>query len=135
MGHPHDKLEWEVPPQEGSGRDNRFRRLSDRLGSNQSEPEDRRSVVPGRKQNAHKLPGTASRNTSSQDIPEKQIQDVIIYSSGWTIPRQWHTSTNREEHGKKPMDVVPGKEYPHHLPGVQNVIADAESRTMIDWSD
>ena len=25
VGHPHDKLEWEVPPQEGSGHDNRLR--------------------------------------------------------------------------------------------------------------
>ena len=43
--HPHDKLEWKVPPQEGSGHDNRFRCLTDRLRSNQSEPKDRRSVV------------------------------------------------------------------------------------------
>ena len=25
VGHPHDKLEWEVPPQDGSGQDNRLR--------------------------------------------------------------------------------------------------------------
>ena len=27
VGHLHDKLEWEVPPQEGSEHDNRFRCL------------------------------------------------------------------------------------------------------------
>ena len=80
VGYPHDEFEWEVPPQEGSGHDNRF---SDRLGSNQSEPENRRSMVPDRKQDAHKLSGIASCNTSSQGIPEKQNQDA----TGWTIPQ------------------------------------------------
>ena len=49
-----------------------------RLGSNQSEPKDRRSVVTDRVQNAHQLSGAAGYKTSSQDIPEKQNQDVTI---------------------------------------------------------
>ena len=119
MGHPHDKLEWEVPPQEGSRRDNRFRGLSDRLGSNQSEPEDRRSMVPGRKQNAHKLPGTSSYNTSSQDIPEKQIQDVSTpqyHGSGIHQQPGRNSLQGIGGLGKEPVDVVPGKESPHHSP-------------------
>ena len=76
VGHPHDKLEWKVPPQEGSGHDNRFRCLTDRLGSNQSGPQDWRSVVTDRVQDAHQLSGAADCNISSQDIPEKQKQDV-----------------------------------------------------------
>ena len=52
VGHPHDKLEWKVPPQEGSGHDNRFRCLTDRLGSNQSGPQDHRTTVRGHRQSA-----------------------------------------------------------------------------------
>ena len=32
VGHPHDKMEWEIPSQEGSGSGNRFRCISDRMG-------------------------------------------------------------------------------------------------------
>ena len=38
VGHPHDKLEWEVPPQEGSGSNNRLRCIPDRMGCDMSEP-------------------------------------------------------------------------------------------------
>ena len=61
--------------EEGSGHDNRHRCFPDRSGSNHSEPEDQRSMVPDRTQNAHKLSGAASCNTSSQDIP-KTSQNV-----------------------------------------------------------
>ena len=122
VGHPHDKLEWKVPPQEGSGHDNRFRCLTDRLGSNQSEPKDRRSVVTDRVQDAHQLSGAASCNTSSQDIPEKQKQDVSAPQVG-----QYHGSGIHKQPGRdslqgigrlseEPVDVVPGEEYPHHSP-------------------
>ena len=122
VGHPHDQLEWEVPPQEGSGHDNRLRCFTDRLGSNQSEPTDRRSMVSDRTGNAHKLSGAVSCNTSSQDIPEKQNQDV---SSPQV--RQHHGSGIHKQPGRNslqgvgrlsqvPMDVVPGEEHPHHSP-------------------
>ena len=53
VGHPHDKLEWEVHSQGGSGHNNRLRGLPDKMGRHQSEPEDWRSVVKGRGQDAH----------------------------------------------------------------------------------
>ena len=122
VGHPHDKLEWKVPSEEGSGHNNRLRCLTDGLGSNQSEPEDRRSMVTGREQYAHQLPGVAGSNIGSEDIPEKQNQDVNAPQVG-----QYHGSGIHKQPGgdslqgigrlsKGLMDVVPGKEHPHHSP-------------------
>ena len=122
VGHPHDKLEWEVPPQEGSGHDNRLRCIPDRMGCNMSEPADRRSMVTDREQQAHKLPGAAGCDISSPDIPERQNQDVSTPPGG-----QHHSSGIHQQPGrnglqgigrpsKEPVDVVPRKEYPHHSP-------------------
>ena len=55
VGHPHDKMEWEIPFQQGSGSGNRFRCISDRMGCSVPEPTDWRSVVSGRVQVVHKL--------------------------------------------------------------------------------
>ena len=120
--HPHDKLEWKVPSEEGSGHNNRLRCLTDGLGSNQSEPEDRRSMVTGREQYAHQLPRVAGSNIGSEDIPEKQNQDVSAPQVG-----QYHGSGIHKQPGgdslqgigrlsKRIMDVVPGEEHPHHSP-------------------
>ena len=122
VGHPHDKVEWEIPSQEGSGLSDRFRCIPDRVGCNLSKPEDRRSMVSDRGQYAYKLPGTTSCNASSKDIPEEQIQDVSASQIG-----QYHSSGIHKQSGrnslqaigrlsKKSMDVVLGKEYPHHSP-------------------
>ena len=117
VGHPHDQLEWEVPPQEGSGHNHR---LTDRVGCHMSGAEDRRSLVSERRQDAHKLSGVAGCNASGEDIPEEQIQDVSTPQVG-----QYHGSGIHKQPGrdslqgigrpsKEPMDVVFGKEHPHH---------------------
>ena len=122
VGHPHDKLEWKVPSEEGSGHSNRLRCLTDGLGSNQSKPEDRRSMVTGREQYAHQLPGVAGSNIGSEDILEKQNQDVGAPQVG-----QYRGSGIHKQPGgdslqgigrlsKGIMDVVPGEEHPHHSP-------------------
>ena len=122
VGHPHDKLEWEVSPQEGGGFDNRLRCLPDWVGCNLPEPEDRRSMVPGGRQNAHKLFRAAGSNSSSQDISERQKQDACT-----TQIRQHHCSGIYKQPGRNSLqesgrpgkefvDVVPGEEYSYHSP-------------------
>ena len=140
VGHPHDKLEWEVPPQEGSGHDNRLRCIPDRMGCNMSEPADRRSMVTDREQQAHKLPGAAGCDISSPDIPERQNQDVSTPPGG-----QHHSSGIHQQPGRNSLDLAKNQWMwclernihitAQHLPGVQNTIADAESQAMIDRSD
>ena len=91
-------------------------------GANQSEPEDRRSMVTSKEQYAHQLPGVAGSNIGSEDIPEKQNQDVSAPQVG-----QYHSSGIHKQPGRDSlqgigrlskgiMDVVPGEEHPHHSP-------------------
>ena len=113
----------------------------DRLGCDMLEPTDRRSMVTDREQQAHKLPGVAGSNISSPDIPERQNQDVSTPQVGQHHSSGVHQQPRRNglqgigRPSKEPVDVVPIERNIHitaqHLPGVQNTIADAESRTMI----
>ena len=121
VGHPHDKLEWEVPPQEGGGHDNRFRRLSDRLGSNQSEPEDRPWFKAESRMHINCLELLAA-TLAVKTFLEKQIQGVSTPQVGQYHGSGIHQQPGRNSlqgtggHGKEPVDVVPVKEYPHHSP-------------------
>ena len=122
VGHPHDKLEWKIPSQEGSRSDNRFRCFPGRVGCDMSDPEDRRSLVQNRGQDAHKLPGAASSDFCSSHIPEKQVQDIGPPQIGQYHGSGIHKQSGRDSLqgigrlGKEPMDVVPGEEHPHHSP-------------------
>ena len=122
VGHPHDKLEWQIPSQEGSGSNNRFRCIPDRLGDNMPDPEDQRSLVQSRGQDAYKLPRTASCNICGSHIPEGKIQDVSPPQIGQYHGSGIHKQSGRDSlqgigrFGKEPMDVVPGEEHPHHGP-------------------
>ena len=106
----------------GSGHDNGLRCLSDRLGSNQSESEVWRYMVPDREQDAYKLSGTASCNTSSHDILETQNQDVSTPQVGKYHGSGIHKHPKRislqgvGRPGKEPVDVVSGEEHPYHSP-------------------
>ena len=64
---------------------------------------------------------TASCNTSSEDIPEEQNRDVStpqLHGSGiYTCKQPGRNSLQGIGRlSQVPMDVVPGKEYPHHSP-------------------
>ena len=120
VGHSDDTLEWDVPPQEGSGHDNRFRCIPDRMGCNLSEPTDRRSMVPVRVQYAYKLSGTIGCDTGSPHISEVQNQDVRTPHS-----RQHHSSDLHQQSwrnslhavgrlGQESVDVMFGEKHSHH---------------------
>ena len=121
VGHPHDKLEWKVPPQQGSGHDNRFRCLTHRLGSNQSGPQDWRSVVTDRVQDALQLSGAADCNNSSQDIPEKQKQDVSTPQVG-------------RSHGSGHVPSRLTAQYPAYFTWRPDPYAVATDAFLQDWS-
>ena len=89
------------------------------MGCHLSGAEDWRSLVSGRQQYAHELPGVAGNSISSKDIPEECKQEVSNYT-----PQvgQYHSSGIHKQpdlqaiggSNKKPMDVVPGEEHPHN---------------------
>ena len=117
---PYGEMEWEIPPVEGGRYDNRLRPISDRMGCSMSEPTDRRSMVPGRMQDAYKLSGVIGCYTSSPHIPEEQNQDVSPPGVG-----QYHSSGLYQQPGrdglqgigrpsKKSMDVVFREKHSHY---------------------
>ena len=91
-------------------------------GGNMPDPEDRRSLVQSRGQDAYKLPRTASCNICGSHIPERKIQDVSPPQIGQYHGSGIHKQSGRDSFqgigrfGKEPMDVVPGEEHPHHGP-------------------
>ena len=74
-------------------------------------------MVPDR-EDAHKLFGAASSNSSSQDIAEKQNQDVSPSQVGQYHSSGIHKQAGRNSLqgigrlGKEPVDVVPGEATP-----------------------
>ena len=120
VGHPHDKMEWKIPSQEGSGSGNRFRCILDRMGCSVPEPTDRRPVVSGRAQDAHQLPGVTGRDISGTHIPEEQNQDVSTpqigqhHGSGICKQSRRDSLQGIGRLSKGPVDVVPGEEHSHH---------------------
>ena len=105
VGHPHYKLEWKVPSEEGSGLDYTFRCLPDRMGCHLSEAENRwgggGSLVSGGEQHAHKLPGVAGSNISSKDIPEECKQEVSTPQVG-----QYHSSGIHKQPGRDNLQAI-----------------------------
>ena len=83
VGHPHDKVEWEVPSQEGSGLSDRFRYIPDRMGCNLSEPKDL-------------LGATLAVKTFL-----KQIQDVSASQIG-----QYHSSAIHKQSGRDSLQGI-----------------------------
>ena len=65
-------MERQVHHEERPGPGHRFRCLSDRMGYDLPEPEDRRSLVTPGVTDAHQLPGVAGSNTSNRDICKGQ---------------------------------------------------------------
>ena len=120
VGHTHEELEWEDPPEEGDRSDHRLRCISDRLGSRMPGPKDRRPMVMGREADAHQLPGAVSSHISNSDICQREDGPLSTAEN-----RQYHGSSVHQQPwgnslqgsvgiSQETVDVVPGEEHPHH---------------------
>ena len=142
VGQSHGEMEWEITPFQGDRYDNRLRCLPDGLGCSMSKSTDRRSVVSFREPDAYKLSRVVGSHTGSSDISETQNQVVSPPEVGQHLSSGIH-----KQPGRAPELVDLAKTLwmwclernihitAQHLPGAQNHIADAESRTMVDRSD
>ena len=120
VGHPVEELEWQSYPESGHRHDHRLRCLPQGLGHGICITTDWGPMVSGGEEDAHKLSGITSCNPGSADFPEEQDRNTSIAED-----RQHHSSSIHKSPGrhsiertsdpdKRLMDVVPGKEHPHH---------------------
>lgn len=120
VGHSNVQMEWEINPQDGNRHDNRFGCISDRLGSSLPTPNDRRPMVGRGSRDAYQLPRVAGCHSGSPIICQGEIQDIHpiedrqYHSGGIHKPPGGHSLQGSSQIDKRPMDVVPGTEYPHH---------------------
>ena len=116
-------MEWQGSPEERDRPGNNVGRLPNRMGSVSGPSKDGRSVVPGGMHDAHKLPGTASSNSSPEDVCKGKTRDISTavpgqhYSSGLYKQLRRDSIGRTTDPNEKPMDVVLGKEYPYNRPG------------------
>ena len=141
VGHPDDKLEWEVPPQEGSGRSDASltgwgaTSQNQRTGGQWSQTESRMHKNCLELLAATLAVMTFLKNKTRMSVLlrlDNTTAVAYINNLGGTVSKElvdlakslWMWCLERNIH------IIA-----QHLPGVPNVIADAESRTIIDRSD
>ncbi len=119
--------------------EDRIRCLPDRMGSHLTGHSNRRPVVPSRERLAHKLSGTAGSIVCSPVLLEEPEEHML---------RQHHSSGLHQQLGRHSVQATALAQElwlwclergihltAQHLPGKENVIADAESRVMRDRSN
>ena len=117
VGTPSSQVEWEVPPIEETGFDDRIRRLPHRVGSHFARCQDGGPLVPIREDMAHKLPRTTSCYTSSKNIPQRSDKQTCLAVLGQhdcsSIHQQpgWDSIPTSNHPSKRSVDVVPGEGY------------------------
>ena len=137
-------MEWQVPAQGPRADTHRLRCFPPGMGSNMQWDTDRRSVVRTGEDMAHQLPGIASSFSGSLDILERQVRSL-----GATAVGQHHCSGLQQQSGGTVSPQLTSLARSlwlwalqrdisltaQHIPGVSNLVADTESRTMRDRTD
>ena len=117
VGTPSSQVEWEVPPTEKTGFENRTQRLPYKVGKPLRKTSGGRALVPIQEQMAHKLPRTTSCYTSSENIPQRSDKQTCLFVSGQhdcsSIHQQpgGNSITPSNHLCKRPLDVVPGERH------------------------
>ena len=144
VGYRDAQMEWQNSSQEGDRHDHWLRCISARLGSSLWGANHRGSMVTSGGRIPHQLPRAIGSNSSCVVICEGQVQDIqtvenqqhhssgLLKSSGSTVSEElvnltkdlWLWCLERNIHITA-----------QHLPGAQNFIADAESRSQTDRTD
>ena len=120
MGHSNVQVEWEINPQNRDRSNYRLRRILEGLWSLLPPPDHRGGMVRRGSENAHQLLGAASYHSGSQIICQRQNQNFYppknrqYYSGGIHKSSGRYNLPRASEANKELVDVVPGKEYPHH---------------------
>ena len=78
VGHSDDKMEWQDGANNRTRPDHRIRCLNPRLGSLSPEHQHRGTLVSTGEGMAYKLPGTASGNSSIENIRQTQNRDISV---------------------------------------------------------
>ena len=119
VGHTDDKMEWQDGNTLGTRPDYRIGRLNAGLGSLASRYQHRGTVVSSGETVAHKLPGIASGDSSTEDLPQKQSRSIRSvedrqHNSGCLYQQSRGDGVQRiDSPNERPLDVVPGEEHPH----------------------
>ena len=116
MGHADDKMEWQDGANNRTRPDHRIRCLNPGLGSLSPEHQHRGTLVSSREEVAYKLPGTASGNSSIENIRQTQNRNISVnedrqHNSHCLYPQpRWDSIQGVDIPDPVPMDVVPGEE-------------------------
>ena len=120
VGHSNVQVEWEINPQDRDRSNYRLRRIPEGLGSPLPPPDHRGGMVSRGSEDAHQLLAAASCHSGSQIICQRQNQNFYppknrqYYSGGIHKSSGRYNLPRASEADKELVDVVPGKEYPHH---------------------
>ena len=120
VGQQHVQVEWQDTCTKGYRSSDRIRCIPGGMGCPLLQTENRGTLVPAGTVDAHQLPRTACSDSGNQNLCK--VQDLNIHP---TENRQHHSSSLHKQPGrnslqgigdahKEPVDVVPGKEYPHY---------------------
>ena len=144
VGYRDVQMEWQDSSQEGDRHDHRSRCIPARLGSLLRGANHRGSMVTLGGRTPHQLPRAVGSNSSCAVICEGQMQDIhsvenrqhhssgLHKSSGGTVSKELVNLTKELWMWclEKNIHITA-----QHLPGAQNFIADAESRSQTDRTD
>ena len=119
VGHADDKMEWQDGANNRTRPDHRVRCLNPGLGSLSPEHQHRGTLVSSRKEMAYKLLGTASGDSSIENIHQTQNRNISVnedrqHNSCYLYQQpRWDSVQGVDIPDPGPMDVVPGEEYSH----------------------
>ena len=120
VGHSNVQVEREINPEDRDRSNYRLGCILEGMGSPLLPPDHRGGMVSRGSKDAHRLLGAASCHSGSQIICQRQNQNFYppknqqYYSGGIHKSSGRYNLPRASEADKELVDVVPGKEYPHH---------------------